>query len=74
MTEGAMILEILKKMQSDLASVKRDVSSHAVRMSAIEDHMRGIMTSQFGTQADLSGVNERLERIERRLELTESKR
>ena len=63
--------EILKKMQSDLSSVKRDVSSHAVRLSAIEDHMRGIITSQFGTQADVSAINERLDRIERRLELSE---
>jgi hypothetical protein len=74
MTEGQMILEILKKMQTDLASVKRDVASHAVRMSAIEDHMRGVMTSQFGMQADLTGVNERLDRIERRLELSEEKK
>ena len=73
MTEGQMILEVLKKMQSDLSSVKRDVSSHSVRLSAIEDHMRGIITSQFGMQADLSGVNERLDRIERRLELADEK-
>ncbi len=71
MTEGQMILEILKKMQGDLASVKREVTSHAVRLSAIEDHMRGIITSQFGVQADVSGISERLDRIERRLELTE---
>ena len=71
MDNGDIILEILKKMQNDLSSVKRDVSSHAVRLSAIEDHMRGIITSQFGTQADVSAINERLDRIERRLELSE---
>jgi hypothetical protein len=73
MTEGQMILEILKKMQADLSSVKRDVASHAVRLSAIEDHMRGVITSQFGTQADISAINERLDRIERRLELSDAK-
>ena len=66
-----MILEILKKMQGDLSSVKREVTTLAVRCSAIEDHMRGVITAQFGMQADLSAVNSRLDRIERRLELSE---
>jgi hypothetical protein len=69
--QGAMILEILKKMQGDLTSVKREVTTLAVRCSAIEDHMRGVITAQFGMQADLSAVNSRLDRIERRLELSE---
>jgi len=69
--QGSLILEILKRMQGDLASVKRDLSSQAVRLSALEDFVRGIVTSQFGMQADVSGINHRLDRIERRLDLTE---
>ena len=69
--QGDLILEILKRMQADLASVKRDVASHAVRLSALEDFTRGITTSVFGIQADVSGINHRLDRIERRLELTD---
>jgi len=69
-TEGRLILETLKKMQTDMPSVKRDAASQAVRLSAIEDHMRGIITAQFGMQADISGINTRLDRIEHRLELS----
>ena len=69
--QGSLIVEILRKMQGDLASVRREVTTLAVRCSAIEDHMRGIITAQFGMQADLSAVNGRFDRIEHRLELSE---
>ena len=69
--QGDLILEILKRMQGDLASVRRDMSSLAVRVSALEDFTRGITTSVFGMQADITAINHRLDRIERRLDLTE---
>ncbi|MGR6328093.1 hypothetical protein ACU5AX_03405 [Sphingomonas sp. XXL09] len=69
--QGNLILEILKRMQGDLASVKRDVASQAVRISALEDYVRGMTTSLFGLQADVTAINHRLDRIERRLDLTE---
>jgi predicted nucleic acid-binding Zn-ribbon protein len=66
-----LMLEILKRMQSDLASVRRDMTSLAVRVSALEDFTRGITTSIFGMQAEITAINHRLDRIERRLDLTE---
>ena len=69
--QGNLILEILKRMQSDLASVRRDVSSLAVRVSALEDYTRGVTTTLFGLHADVTAINHRLDRIERRLDLTE---
>jgi hypothetical protein len=69
--QGNLILEILKRMQGDLTSVRRDMSSMAVRISALEDFTRGITTSVFGMQADITAINHRLDRIERRLDLTE---
>ncbi|WP_242139132.1 hypothetical protein [Sphingomonas sp. TREG-RG-20F-R18-01] len=69
--QGDLILEILKRLQSDMTSVKRDMASFAVRLSALEDYTRGLTTSVFGMQADISAINHRLDRIERRLDLTE---
>ncbi|WP_084580729.1 hypothetical protein [Sphingomonas azotifigens] len=66
-----LMLEILKRMQGDLASVRRDMTSLAVRVSALEDFTRGITTSIFGMQAEITAINHRLDRIERRLDLTE---
>ena len=66
-----LMLEILKRMQGDLASVRRDVTTLAVRVSALEDFTRGITTSIFGMQAEITAINHRLDRIERRLDLTE---
>lgn len=66
-----LLLEILKRMHADLASVRRDVASQAVRLSALEDYTKGLTTSTFGIQSDVSAINHRLDRIERRLDLTE---
>ena len=69
--QGNLILEILRRMQGDIASLKRDVSAQGMRFSALEDFVRGIVTSQFSTNAEITGINHRLDRIERRLDLTE---
>jgi hypothetical protein len=64
-----MILEILRRIQADVGETRRKVELMEVRMSASEDHQRGILTSLAGIQADLSQLNSRVDRIERRLDL-----
>ncbi|PAX09316.1 hypothetical protein [Sphingomonas lenta] len=70
--QGDLILEILKKVQSDVASIKREQASQGVRLAAIEDHQRGIMTSIYGMQSDISDLKTRVDRIEVRLGLTDT--
>jgi len=67
-----LILEILKTIQSDIAQIKREQVSMGVRLAAIEDHQRGIMTSIYGMQADITDLKNRVDRIERRLGLTDT--
>ena len=69
--QGDLILSILKGMQADMASIKRDLAFQAVRISALKDYVRGMTTSLFGLQADMTAINHRLGRIERRLELSD---
>ena len=70
--QGDLILEILKKMQGDVAEIKRDVSSLGMRVSALEDHFRGTLTTLYGIQADVAHLKLRVDRIEERLGLRET--
>ena len=67
-----LMLEILKTIQADVALIKREQVSMGVRLAAIEDHQRGIMTSIYGMQADITDLKNRVDRIERRLGLTDT--
>ena len=67
-----LMLEILKTIQADVALIKREQVSMGVRLAAIEDHQRGIMTSIYGMQADVADLKNRVDRIERRLGLTDT--
>ncbi|MEE4200502.1 hypothetical protein [Erythrobacter sp.] len=64
-----IMLAILKGIQSDVGSIKREITSLDARMSSMEDHMRGLMTSVYSMQADMSDLKRRVDRIEGRLGL-----
>jgi septal ring factor EnvC (AmiA/AmiB activator) len=70
--QGDLILEILKRMQGDMTEIKREVSSQSMRLSALEDHVRGLVTTIYGIQSDVSDLKMRVDRIERRLGLTDT--
>ena len=70
--QGDLILEILKKMQIDVAEIRREVSSVGMRVSALEDHFRGTLTTLYGIQADVAHLKGRADRIEKRLGLMDT--
>jgi hypothetical protein len=67
-----MMFDILLGLQKDLGEIKRDISSLNHRVSALEDHFRGTLTTLYGIQADVSHLKVRVDRIERRLGLNET--
>jgi len=67
-----LMLEILKNIQADVSAIKREQASQGIRLHALEDHQRGIMTSIFGVQADISDLKDRVDRIEKRLGLLDT--
>ena len=67
-----MMFDILLGIQRDLGQIKRDLSSLNLRVSALEDHFRGTLTTLYGIQADTSDLKVRVDRIERRLGLNEA--
>jgi hypothetical protein len=73
------MLEILKKIQSDVSLVRRELASQSTRLLAMEDHQRGMITSLMGVVTSIHGVEvdvahlkDRVDRIERRLGLTDT--
>ncbi|WP_156679224.1 hypothetical protein [Sphingomonas profundi] len=74
-----LMLEILKKIQSDISLMRREQTSLSTRMLAMEDHQRGmitslhgLMTSLHGVEVDVAHLKDRVDRIERRLGLTDT--
>jgi len=67
-----MMFDILLGIQKDLGEIKRDIASVNLRVSALEDHFRGTLTTLYGIQADVSHLKVRVDRIERRLGLNEA--
>ncbi len=70
--QGDLILEILKKMQGDVGDIKREISSLGMRVSALEDHFRGTLTTLYGIQADVGHLKTRVDRIEERIGLLDT--
>ena len=69
---GQMMFDILLGIQKDLGQIKREQLSQGIRLASIEDHIRGLMTSIYGVQADIADLKVRVDRIERRLGLNEA--
>jgi hypothetical protein len=67
-----LMLEILKGIQADVGSIKREQSSQGIRIASIEEHMRGVMTSIYGMQSDIADLKVRVDRIEQRLGLRDT--
>ena len=67
-----MMFDILLGIQKDLGLIKREQVSQGIRLASLEDHMRGLMTSIYGMQADIADLKLRVDRIERRLGLNEA--
>ena len=72
MASSELIIEVLKRVQADTSETRRRIEGMETRLSAHEDHLRGLLTSLSGVQSELGQLNARVERIERRLDLVEA--
>ena len=66
-----LIYEILKNIQSRVTNVELVTIEHSQSSNAIRGHMSSIQTDVNNVYAVLSRIDQRLDRIERRLELRE---
>jgi hypothetical protein len=68
-TIGDLTYELLKKMRGEQQEMRLDILDLKLRASATEDHLAGIVMSNSGINHRLDRIEERLGRVERRLEL-----
>lgn len=66
-----LTLEVLKKLQSRLDGIENELKTVNVQLASMDQHMTGFMLRAEGQSAEIQGLKQRIERIERRLELTD---
>jgi predicted nucleic acid-binding Zn-ribbon protein len=67
-----LMLEILRRLQADMADLKEGQRTTNVHLAAIESHMAGFHLTVSAHTDEPAGLRQRIERIERRLELTDA--
>ncbi len=67
-----LLLETLKAMQAKLSDVSSDVQDVKTELRGIKGHMASFMQTEIAQDSTLASIQARIERIERRLDLSES--
>jgi len=70
---GDLTYELLKKMSAQVHELRLDMLDLKIRVTATEEHLGTLVMSNAGIGTRLDPIEERLSRVERRLELTGSK-
>ena len=68
-----ILLEQFRRLNERLDKKDADDLEKSMRLSSIDDHLAGLMMSVTGMNNRLDRMEERVGRIERRLDLTESR-
>ena len=66
-----LIFSVMQQMQADMADMKFDLHDLKLRMTMVEEHLGSSIIATSGVNARLDRINDRVERIERRLDITE---
>ena len=64
-----LIYSILQRMQADMSEIKFDMRDLKIRMTMVEEHLGGSIIAISGVNSRLDRLNDRVERIETRLDL-----
>ena len=67
-----LIYEVLKKMQDDIASIKLEIREMRGEMHSIRMHIHAVENDVNNLYALYGKLDQRLERVERRLDLAEA--
>jgi hypothetical protein len=66
-----LVLEHLRGIRTEMGNMADWMHRISVGMTAIRQHLAGVVTIQEHDHADLAALKIRLDRIERRLDLTD---
>jgi hypothetical protein len=68
-----LMYAVLQRIQGDISDIKGDLGDLKLRMSAVEDHLATVIVSATGLNHRMDRFDERLARIERRLDLSDAR-
>ena len=66
-----LMLEHLRAIRGDMARMADRMETMSAEMTAIRQHLSGVVTIQEHDHTDIAALKVRLDRIEKRLELTD---
>jgi hypothetical protein len=66
-----LVLEHLRHIRSRVDGLADDMRQVILRLGAQDRHLVGLQISEVGQNTEIDRIKERLQRIERRLELTD---
>jgi hypothetical protein len=73
MTEdtSSLVLEHLRHLRQKLDIIDDRLGRIELRLTAVEGHLANLLLSEAGQNSEIDRIKQRLDRIERRLELTD---
>ena len=69
---GNLTYELLKRMSARFDRFEIELLDIKMRLSSMDDHIAGLMTSVAGIHSRIDRLEERVGRIERRLDLVDA--
>ena len=69
---GNLILERLRRMDDRLVNIEADLHDLKLRMTVVEEHIGNLVLSVSGLNARMDRFDERLTRVERRMDLRDA--
>jgi hypothetical protein len=66
-----LMLEHLRAIRGDMSKMADWMQTMSVEMTAIRQHLAGVVTIQEHDHGDIASIKVRLDRIEKRLELAD---
>ncbi|MDN2579207.1 hypothetical protein [Aquibium sp. ELW1220] len=66
-----LVLEHLRAMRSDISALKNNVAGVRAEMMGIKHHIAAFLGHEIVQDGDIASLKERVERIEKRLDLVD---
>jgi predicted nucleic acid-binding Zn-ribbon protein len=67
-----MTLKFMRRLDTRLDRLENDIGDIKLRVTATEEHLASIMMSMAGVNSRMDKIDDRLSRVERRLDLTDA--
>jgi archaellum component FlaC len=68
-----IMLELLRRIRSEQQEMHIEIQELKTRATSVDEHLSGLIISMSGVHSRMDRFDERLKRIERRLDLTDAK-